>query len=67
MTQPTADQAVVIQLAEEVFGGAERAQAWLRTENTALDGQTPASLLDTEAGRLEVTRILHAIARGMSA
>jgi len=67
MTQPITDQAVVIRLAKEVFGGAERAEAWLHTENIALDGKAPASLLDTEAGRLEVIRIMHAIARGMSA
>ena len=67
MSELPPDPRAIIRLAEEVFGGTERAEAWLSTRNAALAGKSPASRLDTETGRLEITRILHAIARGMCA
>lgn len=54
-------------LAEDVFGDAERANAWLLESNLALAGASPLSLLDTAMGAHEVSRILNAIAYGMAA
>ena len=50
-------------LAEDVFGDSEDARKWLRTENLGL-GATPLSMLDTDLGAQEVSRVLHAIAYG---
>jgi len=54
-------------LAEDVFGGPELASEWLQTRNTGLGDVTPLSMLDTEIGRREVSRILNAIAYGGAA
>lgn len=50
-------------LAEEVFGSKEKARQWLASLNLAL-GVSPESMLDTEAGRNEVRKMLAAIATG---
>ena len=50
-------------LAEDVFGDSEDARKWLRTENLGL-GATPLSMLDTDLGAQEVSRVLQAIAYG---
>lgn len=48
-----------------VFGGQERALAWLKRENMALGGVVPLSLLDTDLGVSQVddslTRIEHGV------
>lgn len=49
--------------AEQVFGSAELAKQWMLSSNLAL-GESPLSLLDTDAGSVEVRRILSAIAHG---
>ncbi|MBL8470663.1 MAG: DUF2384 domain-containing protein [Rhodocyclaceae bacterium] len=54
-------------LAEEVFGTSALASAWLQTRNPGLGEVTPLSMLDTEIGRREVARLLHAIAYGAAA
>ena len=53
-------------LAEDVFGNGEDARKWLRTENLGLGG-SPLSMLDTDLGAQEVSRVLHAIAYGGAA
>ncbi|MCI4679843.1 DUF2384 domain-containing protein [Rhodoblastus acidophilus] len=70
----TADQsdrllrvARVIAAAEEVFGNAEKAHVWLRRPTTALDGEPPLDLLDTEEGAREVETLLTRIAHGIAA
>lgn len=55
---------VIERLAEEVFGDAELANDWLQTRNAGLGDVSPLSMLDTEIGRDEVSRVLNAIAYG---
>ncbi len=64
VTERLARLAVVEQQAAEAFGDATLARDWLRSPNTALGGATPLSMLDTEFGSREVSRILAAIAYG---
>ncbi len=40
----------VATLAEQALGSLENAQKWLRSPNTALAGEAPLSLLDTDLG-----------------
>lgn len=54
----------IVREAEEVFGGREPAAQWLTRPNTALDGATPLSMLDTEPGAAEVRRVLSSISYG---
>ena len=54
-------------LAEETFGDAELASEWLQTSNLGLGNETPLSMLDTEIGCREVSRVLNAIAYGGAA
>ncbi|HUO54303.1 MAG TPA: antitoxin Xre/MbcA/ParS toxin-binding domain-containing protein [Rhodoblastus sp.] len=70
----TADQsdrllrvARVIAAAEETFGDADKAHVWLRRPTTALDGETPLDLLDTEEGARAVEALLVRIAHGVAA
>ena len=51
-------------LAEETLGDASLAREWLRTNNIGLGNTTPLSMLDTDIGSREVSRILNAIAYG---
>ena len=57
----------VEKLAEDVFGNRDRASEWLKTSNISLGNVAPLSLLGTEIGRREVSRILNAIAYGGAA
>lgn len=50
-------------LAIETFGTKAMADAWLNRENFAL-GTTPISLAGTDAGLMEVKKILSAISYG---
>ena len=54
-------------LREETFGDAELASEWLQTSNLGLGNETPLSMLDTEIGCREVSRVLNAIAYGGAA
>ena len=54
-------------LAEDTFGDPVMASAWLQTSNLGLGNVAPLSLLDTEIGCREVSRILNAIAYGGAA
>ena len=53
--------AEIARAAERTFGNHEAAARWLKSENRALGGVTPLSMLDTSPGAVEVRRILSAI------
>ena len=55
----------VTERATKVFGDAERAAEWLNIPNTALGGQTPLSLLDTDIGSETVMDTLGRIEHGV--
>ncbi len=55
--------AIIESQAEKVFGDAGKAKNWLTQKNLAL-GDTPLSMLDTEAGAGEVRKVLGSIAYG---
>lgn len=50
---------------ETALGAAERAGPWLVAPNRALGGETPLSLLDSDAGTLAVERVLGRIEHGV--
>jgi putative toxin-antitoxin system antitoxin component (TIGR02293 family) len=54
-----------IAAAEETFGDREKAGAWLRRGTTALEGEAPLDLLDTEEGAREVETLLTRIGHGL--
>jgi putative toxin-antitoxin system antitoxin component (TIGR02293 family) len=57
----------VIAAAEETFGSREKAAMWLRRPTTALAGESPLDLLDTDEGAREVETLLGRIAHGIAA
>jgi putative toxin-antitoxin system antitoxin component (TIGR02293 family) len=57
----------VLAMAEEMFGGQEKAGVWMRRPTTVLDGQAPLDLLDTDAGARAVETLLGRIAYGIAA
>lgn len=57
----------IIALAEETFGDKENAAFWLRRPTTALDGEAPLDLLDTDEGSRQVEILLGRIAHGIAA
>jgi len=57
----------VLAAAEETFGGREKAGAWLRRPTTALAGECPLELLDTDEGARAVETLLGRIAHGIAA
>ena len=71
LTQDETDRAVRlarIQLeADRVFANPEKASLWLRMPRPNLSGQTPLSLLRTEAGAVVVREALGQIDHGMFA
>ena len=48
-----------------VFGGEERAAAWLTRPNRALGGESPLHLLDTDLGARQVEDVLGRIEHGV--
>jgi len=52
--------------AEEVFGGKEKAAAWLRRANRALGGDQPLALVRTDLGALQVEEVLGRIEHGVA-
>ena len=54
-------------LAEDTFGDPLLAADWLQAGNAGLGGVAPLSLLDTDIGCREVSRLLNAIAYGGAA
>ncbi len=57
----------VIAAAEETFGSREKAGTWLRRPTSALTGESPLDLLDTDEGAREVETLLGRIAHGIAA
>jgi putative toxin-antitoxin system antitoxin component (TIGR02293 family) len=57
--------ASIVALAEQVFGNRETALLWLRHHSDRLDGRTPMSLLNTEAGGRQIEAMLHGIDHGI--
>lgn len=51
--------------AEEVFGDKDKAHAWLRTHNRALDNQIPFDLFHSEVGTRIVETLLGRIEYGV--
>ena len=54
----------ITRTATEAFGGQSEARAWLNAANMALGGQSPFSLLDTDAGAGQVRRVLTVVNYG---
>ncbi len=59
--------ASVYALAEDVFGAADRARAWLVEPQHGLGGRRPQELLATELGRSQVRTLLARIEHGFLA
>lgn len=57
----------VVERAETVFEGADSALNWLQSQNAALGGVTPLSLLDTDIGADSVLDTLGRIEHGVFA
>jgi putative toxin-antitoxin system antitoxin component (TIGR02293 family) len=57
----------VIETAEQVFGEARKAAAWLRRPSSALNDDAPLDLLDTDLGTRQVESLLGRIAHGIAA
>ncbi|MBE7211174.1 MAG: DUF2384 domain-containing protein [Gluconacetobacter diazotrophicus] len=57
----------VLAMAEDTFGNQAEAAIWLRRRNTALSGEQPIDLLDTDGGTREVETLLGRIAYGIAA
>jgi putative toxin-antitoxin system antitoxin component (TIGR02293 family) len=57
----------VLAAAEETFGSREKARTWLRRPTTALAGESPLELLDTDEGARQVETLLGRIAHGIAA
>lgn len=51
--------------AVEVFGGRDRAAAWMRRSNRGLNGTVPLSLLNTDIGARQVDDVLGRIEHGV--
>jgi putative toxin-antitoxin system antitoxin component (TIGR02293 family) len=56
----------VLARAEEIFGR-DKGHRWLRRPTSALDGETPLSLLDTHPGAEAVLNLLGRIDHGIAA
>jgi putative toxin-antitoxin system antitoxin component (TIGR02293 family) len=61
----TVRMARVLALATGTFGTKEKASLWLQTPNRVLEGQTPLSLLDTDAGVRSVETVIGRIEWGL--
>lgn len=59
--------AQVVERADQVFENADAALAWLKTDNPALGGVTPLSLMDTDIGADAVLDTLGRIEHGVFA
>ena len=55
----------LMNIAEEVFDGADASRIWLHAENRALGGIVPVSLLDTDAGTRQVETVLGRLKYGV--
>lgn len=59
------NQSPVLLRALEVFGDSDRALAWMREQNPALNNETPLHAIQTEEGRVGVLNILGRIEHGV--
>ncbi|MEM7763799.1 MAG: MbcA/ParS/Xre antitoxin family protein [Pseudomonadota bacterium] len=59
------DPLAIRTLADDVFGDADKASRWFQQPVQALNGETPGSLMNDEAGRQKVHRVLTRIAQGV--
>jgi putative toxin-antitoxin system antitoxin component (TIGR02293 family) len=57
----------IVGMAEETFGNPEKAAIWLRRPTSALAGEHPLDLLDTDEGAREVETLLGRIAHDIAA
>ena len=57
----------LIAAAEETFGSQQKANTWLRRPTTALGGEPPLDLLDTDEGARQVETLLGRIGHGIAA
>jgi putative toxin-antitoxin system antitoxin component (TIGR02293 family) len=57
----------IVAEAEVTFGSREKAHRWLRRPTTALGGEAPLDLLDTDPGARRVETLLGRIAYGIAA
>ena len=57
----------IIEKAEQTFANQGKASVWLRRPTTALAGDAPLDLLDTEIGARLVERLLGRIGHGLGA
>jgi putative toxin-antitoxin system antitoxin component (TIGR02293 family) len=57
----------IVAEAEATFGSREKAHRWLRRPTTALGGEAPLDLLDTDPGARRVETLLGRIAYGIAA
>ena len=58
---------IVLAAAEATFGGQQKAGTWLRRPTSALRGERPLHLLDTDEGTREVENLLGRIGHGIAA
>ena len=57
----------LVATADETFGNADKAMAWLGRANRVLEGQTPLSMADTDQGARSVETLLGRIGHGLAA
>lgn len=57
----------ILAWADDTFGDPEKARRWLRRATSALGGERPLDLLDTEEGAREVETLLGRIDHGLAA
>lgn len=57
----------IVALAEQVFGGREKALIWLRSKDDRINDRTPLSMLHTESGGRLVENMLWQIDEGVYA
>lgn len=55
----------IMTLAEDTFGSAEKARAWMRRQRASLGGKQPISLLGTEQGARLVEQLLFQMSHGV--
>lgn len=57
----------ILAWADDTFGGPDKASLWLRRPTSALGGERPLDLLDTDEGAREVETLLGRIDHGLAA
>jgi putative toxin-antitoxin system antitoxin component (TIGR02293 family) len=57
----------IVKEAEDTFGDAQKAHAWLRRPSRLLDNESPLDRLDTDMGAHQVEALLGRISHGVAA